>query len=267
LVGSSALHRQRAAFFEQGPGRAGIRTELLESWRRSKAMGVSPATAAPPELPASRLDRRVERLLSGPLASYADSLTDTGLSLLLADHSGAILSRWCAEPQIARALDKVNSVPGAVLSEASVGTNGVGTPLAAQRPVEISRAEHVSDLYLSMACAGAPVRDPFTMEVLGVVAIAGTVSDDSPSLLPTLKRMLDRLSRQVTIDRPLSAVGMPAEPDASTVRLPSGLEARADRVRETGGLCLVSGEPGSGKATWPPAPPARPGFWMARWNS
>ncbi|MFD1210886.1 helix-turn-helix domain-containing protein [Arthrobacter sp. GCM10027362] len=243
-----ALERQRSDFFDRGLAGPGLRPELLESWHRSKAMGVAPDQAAPPAVPAGSLDRSLERLLSGPLDHYAQSLADTGLSLLLADGNGAILSRWCTETRLASALDRINSIPGAVLSEATVGTNGVGTPLAARRPVEISRAEHVADLYRSMACAGAPVRDPFTGEILGVVAIAGQVKDDSTALLPVLDRLLAGLSRQVF------AAPRPPDPDPEAIRSTAGgfplrpeLQARAERLRRAGGLGLVTGEPGSGK--------------------
>lgn len=252
LEALSALQRQRADFFGSGLTSPGIRAEVLESWHRSKAMGVIPDQAAPPAVPVASLDRSLERLLSDPLDYYAQMLQDTGLSLLLADSNGAILSRWCGDFRLASALDRINSVPGAVLSEATVGTNGVGTPLALGRPVEIRREEHVAQLYVSMACAGASVRDPFTGRILGVVAIAGTVLDDSPSLLPVLNGLLAGLSRQVlAVSRKLNAerVAVADYDDFTEPRYPflPELQVRADRIRRVGGLGLVTGEPGSGK--------------------
>jgi transcriptional regulator of acetoin/glycerol metabolism len=250
LEALSGLERQRVEFFESGLASPGIRADLLESWHRSKAMGVLPDQAVPPAVPAASLDRSLERLLSDPLDYYAQTLQDTGLSLLLADSNGAILSRWCAEYGLASALDRVNSVPGAVLSEATVGTNGLGTPLAARRSVEIRRSEHVAELYVSMACAGAPVRDPFTGRVLGVVAVAGMVSDDSPSLLPVLNGLMAGLSRQVFAgSRQPHAEPVPDHSRATEPAFPlwPELQVRAGRIRQVGGLGLVTGEPGSGK--------------------
>jgi transcriptional regulator of acetoin/glycerol metabolism len=264
----AVIERQRLDFFERGISDCNVRMEVGESWLRSKALGILHADSVPPEVPVEHLDQSIVRFLSGPLGHYAVGLNDTGLALLLTDRNGTILQRWSPESRISAALDEVNSVPGAVLSEATVGTNGIGTPLAARRPVEISHAEHVAGLYHSMSCAGAPINDPFTGNLLGAVAIAGKTGHDDPSLMPVLKRLLTSLSSELLngrseAQREYATAGSAIDgltdrnprrrslyfPPAYPSPLRPGLHDRVEHIRSTYGLCLIVGEPGSGKST------------------
>ncbi len=48
---------------------------------------------------------------------------------------------------------------GTVWSEASVGTNGIGTAIADERPVLIHRDQHFLSRNIGLSCATAPIRD------------------------------------------------------------------------------------------------------------
>lgn len=248
-ISCSTTERQRAEFFEHGVISPEIRGELLESWQRTKALGVPNGSVVPPCVPVDTINPEMGRLLNGPLEYYSDSLADTGLALVVADRNGTVVSRWCSHPRIQAALDSVHSVPGAVLSEATVGTNALGTPLVTHRPIEISRAEHVTDLFRSITCAGAPVRDPFTGTILGSIALAGYATEASASLLPTLTDLLARLS-QTVFSRPPNGFQPSVRPPQSSSS-PGWLHLleRTDRIRRSGGICLLTGEPGTGKKT------------------
>jgi hypothetical protein len=69
------------------------------------------------------------------------------------------------------------SCPCAVWSKERAGTNSPGAALELGRPVQIVTGEHYSAAVHAWSCAVAPVRDPTTGRVLGVVGLScgGTV--------------------------------------------------------------------------------------------
>jgi transcriptional regulator of acetoin/glycerol metabolism len=81
-----------------------------------------------------------------------------GCCLLLTDRHGVALDRRGASGD-----DKdfytLGLWPGAIWSEASVGTNGIGTALADERPVAVFRDQHFFSSNIRLSCTTAPIRD------------------------------------------------------------------------------------------------------------
>ena len=69
--------------------------------------------------------------------------------------------------------ERMNFVAGAAWGEAHAGTNAPGTALELGRPVQVSGPEHYKAAAQPWSCAAAPVRDPYTGDLLGVVDITG----------------------------------------------------------------------------------------------
>jgi hypothetical protein len=57
--------------------------------------------------------------------------------------------------------------------EQSAGTNAIGTTLAADHPVQIFATEHFIEVVHPWTCSAAPVHDPETGELLGVIDLTG----------------------------------------------------------------------------------------------
>ena len=55
---------------------------------------------------------------------------------------------------------EMNLVEGARCSETVNGTNGVGTALAENHPVQVFAFEHYSHHHREWVCSGAPIHDP-----------------------------------------------------------------------------------------------------------
>ncbi|MDX6699927.1 MAG: hypothetical protein QOF26_153, partial [Baekduia sp.] len=62
----------------------------------------------------------------------------------------------------------------------AAGTNGIGTALAARHAVQVFAAEHFNEGLHPWTCAAAPVHDPDTGRLLGIVAVAGLLSTVHP---------------------------------------------------------------------------------------
>lgn len=148
------------------------RSPLVESWRRSMpTLGTPEALREVPTVPESWLDDEPVHLLREPLESMAESLHDTKTAMLIADAKGIILARWFGDQLAARHLDSTGSIRTADLSEASVGTNAVGTTAATGLPTRVAGNEHFCDFFAHSACVAEPIREPWTGRVLAVLTL------------------------------------------------------------------------------------------------
>ncbi|PRB18341.1 GAF domain-containing protein [Microbacterium sp. MYb62] len=155
-----------------------VRPLVRESWERSWRGRVGPEGAPPLELVSEELEAY---RLAHPLASAMDmiralllpgSSEDTGVIIAVGDQAGRLL--WIeGDDQLRSLTDGMGFVAGANWSEEAVGTSAPGTALALGQSVQIRGAEHYNRLVHPWSCTAAPVRDPETQRVLGVIDITG----------------------------------------------------------------------------------------------
>lgn len=81
-----------------------------------------------------------------------------GCCLLLTDRNGIALERRGAAGDDKHFRD-LGLWTGSVWTEASIGTNGIGTALADERPVSIFRDQHFFCSNIQLSCTTAPIRD------------------------------------------------------------------------------------------------------------
>ena len=67
---------------------------------------------------------------------------------------------------------EMNLVEGARCSETVNGTNGVGTALAVDHPVQVFAFEHFSHHHREWVCSGAPIHDPVSGRLVGVIDLS-----------------------------------------------------------------------------------------------
>jgi transcriptional regulator of acetoin/glycerol metabolism len=165
-----------------------VRPVVAASWQRCASAGVRPDGRAPP----ARLDAAgtAECRSRHPLAVLlpmfrellGDQYGDCEHIFAVADAAGTLL--WVeGNPATLRRAERMNFAPGASWSETDAGTNAPGTALATMCPVQIVAAEHYNTLVWPWCCAAAPVRDPVSGQVLGVIDITGGGSVASPHAL------------------------------------------------------------------------------------
>src|SRR5438045_287871 len=111
-------------------------------------------------------------LLSHVLAEPLQILAEESNSLVqVTDASGLTLYLGGAEWLKAKAAE-MNLVEGARCSETVNGTNGVGTALAADHPVQVFAFEHFSYHHREWVCSGAPIHDPVSGRLVGVIDLS-----------------------------------------------------------------------------------------------
>jgi GAF domain len=122
--------------------------------------------------PLSSVIRVIRSLLS-------DDVQDAGHLMVVTDADGILL--WVEGSHALRTkAETMNFVEGARWSEDRAGTNALGTALALDRPVQVFASEHFSRIVQPWTCTAAPIHDPFTGELLGVVDLTGGHQIGSP---------------------------------------------------------------------------------------
>ncbi|MDV9169699.1 helix-turn-helix domain-containing protein [Streptomyces sp. W16] len=173
-----------------------VRTEIVESWRRSRLNGVDPDHVPCVEGEPS-LDSRTAKVAIPVLTSMADVLIGANTSLLLSAPDGTLLWRWDEDSRLRSRLNRSSVVIGTRWSEDVIGTNGLGTALETARAVTVNGTEHFNEALHDFACAGAPIRHPVTHRVTGVLSVTSLVEHASPLMAPTLLRLAHDIEEEL----------------------------------------------------------------------
>ncbi len=172
---------------DEDSGTPDVRAPIADSWRRSREAGVDPSGRLPArsvvELTGARAmwDEHPLQAVS-PLIEQcmAEALLDTDNLLVISDADGMLLSIRGNAQLRNRAADDMNFVEGALWSEPSAGTNAIGTAMAAAHAVQVFAAEHFTEPVQRWTCSAAPVTDPDTGKMLGVIDLTGDISVVNP---------------------------------------------------------------------------------------
>ncbi|GAA1513344.1 sigma-54-dependent Fis family transcriptional regulator [Nocardioides humi] len=193
-----ALDAAKAAVLNEDTGPGAPAPALVDSWRRSRdALGQPSNVRDVPHVGEELLDAHLLEMMRSPLQRFADTLDGTGLGLLLSDANGRILERWVGDRAASAHFDKVGTFRGSVLSEESVGTNGVGTALVTRSLVQVRGAEHFADFYQRAVCTGSPLLHPITGSLLGSVTLSSDISPGTELLRPLLQTIVERLRQHI----------------------------------------------------------------------
>ncbi|WP_084478889.1 sigma-54-dependent Fis family transcriptional regulator [Nocardia jejuensis] len=177
------VERARESFLSSGdfPSDA-VSGVVSASWRRSRAAGVSDLANVLDRGYVGDLDLESRFVRSAlPVIERLElELNDLPVSIALTDRRSRVLIRRDNQRMLGGRFDNVFFAPGFTYAEDTVGTNGVGTALASGRAVFISGPEHFAENITVFACAGAPIRDPLTGAVHGVLDLSCLTEDASP---------------------------------------------------------------------------------------
>jgi signal transduction histidine kinase len=177
---------------------------ILNSWQRCNVLEVNPARRYAPLAVAREAQlqnlREANEVLVRATRSVMSHLTDflaaSGYVVVLSDAKGRLLD-VVGDTAIRRRLAHIDFVPGGDWSEAAAGTNAIGTALADGHGVQLMAAEHYCDGWQDLTCTAAPIRHPFTGEVIGILDVTGDYRLIRSFLTNTLAKAALEASQQV----------------------------------------------------------------------
>lgn len=255
------------------------RRVIEESWRRLMSRGIDPdalpaAEVADDELEALRRSSGLVSVLAELSRGLESLIADGDNILVIADAHGRVLWRAGSRSVLGSA-DRLGFVEGAHWGEHAVGTNAIGTALMSNGPVQVFSAEHFSRSHHSWTCAGAPIRDPRTGHVIGVVDVSGpaaTVHPTTVALVDAVARLAESHLREQH-NRVLNSLRTVAAPILARLASPAlavdadGWVAAVDSLPPHNRIALPS-DVAPGRLLFPTLGPCDveplPGGWLVR---
>lgn len=192
----------RADFLEYGSaGAAGMPDVVAASWGRSLAAGVDashPSSVFTSEIDTDSLLVRCARPV---LQQLETDSADIPMVIALTDSKARVVQRIDVSTAVARLLDRVHLAPGFDYAESMMGTNGIGTVFEAGQAISVVGPEHYSENLHPFACTGAPIIDPVTGHVEGVLDISTLSQVWSPLMHTLVKSAAKDIGRNLLLDR------------------------------------------------------------------
>lgn len=190
---------------------AAVREPIVSSWCRSAAAGVDPSGSRIAPVVTDE-DETSARWEVHPLAELAPQIrsclaatADESRHLIVVSDADGLLLWLEGNARVRmKAAESMNFAEGALWSEAGAGTNAIGTALAAEHGVQVFASEHFSEVVQSWTCAAAPVRDPDSGSVIGVIDLTGemhTVHPHSMAVATATARAVEAELRCRMLDR------------------------------------------------------------------
>jgi signal transduction histidine kinase len=169
---------------------SGVRGPVADSWRRSLDAGIDPSGSRLAPMSADR-GETAARWEAHPLREAAplirhclSGIADESEHLIVVSDAAGVLLQLEGNARVrSRAADSMNFTEGALWSENGAGTNAVGTALAADHAVQIFATEHFIEVVQAWTCSAAPVHDPETGELLGIIDLTGLQKNVHPNSL------------------------------------------------------------------------------------
>lgn len=174
------LSKSREHYLTQNKVTKVIRETIFSSWERCKKSKVDPKWLQAQLVYSNKgelIEKKEEnKFLLELVTPFVEEIfkksSDRNLLVVLCDKEGVLIdgrghnNAW-------KKVEVHHFFPGANWSEDSAGTNAIGTALITGRPTQVFAAEHFCDGWQSYVCSAAPIRDPLTRDILGILDITG----------------------------------------------------------------------------------------------
>lgn len=166
------------AFPDEPRSWSSLSPTLRESWRRSAGYLADPGSATAPidlteeDLASYREDHPLRLVLPVFQRLLIEPAADAGLITAIGDARGRLLWVEGARPTLRRAEGSAFQA-GARWSEEAIGTSAPGLALATGLGAQVHQEEHFALSAHHFSCSAAPIHDPHTGHLLGVVDLTG----------------------------------------------------------------------------------------------
>lgn len=171
--------RKQIEKFRQSSSLSPMHAELLgqsihSSWQRSRTAEIPQGRSAAPMLPVAR---QAPNALQQALTHCAEDLKhiaqQSSMVVAVGDVGSTII--WTASSQqMQRAAESVHFMEGGQWKEELVGTNALALSLKTQQSSCVFSNEHYMASIHDWVCYAAPIIDPYSKQILGVIDLSTT---------------------------------------------------------------------------------------------
>ncbi len=168
-------------------------SRCLNEYRLDPARPCEPSFVARVELEERRA-RRADVIACAryEMTTLYQQLADPEAAVVLTDTDGVIV-HMVSSPEFAAEVGPLGLRVGGTWSEAAMGTNGMGTCLAAGGPVSVRKEDHFFNEFTQLTCSAVPVYDPSgeIAAVLDVTSRSSLMQQHLLVLLGMTARMIE----------------------------------------------------------------------------
>ncbi|GAA2408381.1 hypothetical protein GCM10010420_40880 [Streptomyces glaucosporus] len=175
---------------------AGVRAEILASWRRSHLLGIDRERTTLPVESDLDPDSRLVRAAAPVLERLYRRLSHLPVTVVLADARANIVDRR-GDAGGLELMDAASLVPGANVDERFMGTSSVSMVLSTRAPFVVIGQEHFLHRLQALTCMAAPVCDPVGGAVQGAVNLSVPEELADPGMAVMLQRAADRIGERL----------------------------------------------------------------------
>ncbi|MBP1325596.1 hypothetical protein JOF28_000828 [Leucobacter exalbidus] len=169
-----------------------LRPVVLASWLRSQKRTIDP-DHAPQQASLTRaaLDdvlatHPIGKVLPVVQRLLLEEANDSGFIIAVGDAAGRLL--WVDGDHTLRSrAEDMGFAAGVDWSEEAVGTSAPGSAIAINHSIQVLGAEHYARAVHEWSCTAAPVHDPESGAILGVIDVTGGDGAASPHLMPLVE--------------------------------------------------------------------------------
>jgi hypothetical protein len=218
-----------------------MRPEVAASWYRSAAAGVSVDAEQPAiTLPEDELRDYREAHPLAPVFPLLDDVLGRAAEaceavMAVSDAAGQLL--WVSgRSDTLRRTERIGFVAGSNWDERLAGTNAPGTALVLDQPTQVTGEEHFRESVRPWSCVAAPIHDPVTRQILGVLDITGGDEVAVPQTLAMVRAAAHMAEAELARSRLMRQVAEPVGGSA-----PNGLSLRLECLGRREALLADSG--------------------------
>lgn len=174
----SLMHQRNMLDKHRAQGFPQLKTQQLNesisaSWQRSHSANISENLNSAPINSKFTVSKHLQRALQQCQSELEDIAQQSSMVVAVGDLGSTII--WsAARGSMQRAAEKVHFVEGGQWREDVVGTNALALSLTTQRSSCVFSNEHFMACIQDWVCYAAPIFDPISKQMLGVVDLSTT---------------------------------------------------------------------------------------------
>lgn len=183
----------------------GIRPAVMTSWLRSHRADIDPDRVRehpdldPEELAELRRIHPLGHVLPVIERLLVQAAGDSGLIIAVGDAAGRLL--WIdGDVKMRTKAEEIGFRAGMDWSESAVGTSAPGSALELDHAIQVLGAEHYHRSVHQWSCTAAPVHDPMSGAIVGVLDVTGGDDAASPHILPLVEATLAAVEAEMKLE-------------------------------------------------------------------